>query len=229
MFRRRLRDLLILAIAVVFISTHRDRGVRHDGDIGELAGVTSGADDRKGRHLGFDTYAYPGDEVMRAWRDAEVPYEWVGYYLPSAPCHKGTSWGGKRERLADMGWGVAVVYVGQQPWGEVSVPAAARAAVAAPKPKAKVVPKAVTKTTARRQPARKGAARATTSARKSGTKTATKTAARPTTRSTATTKQRAPAAQAASTKAAPTKSAPTKSAAATTCSRDFVTAERGRI
>jgi len=68
-----------------------------------------------GRHLGFDTYGYPGDAVMRAWRHEEVPYEWVGYYLPS-PCHKDESWSGKRERLTDMGWGMAVVYVGQQTW-----------------------------------------------------------------------------------------------------------------
>jgi hypothetical protein len=68
-----------------------------------------------GKHLGFDTYAYPGDEVMRAWRHKDVPYEWVGYYLP-APCHKGRTWVGKRERLVEMGWGMAVVYVGQQTW-----------------------------------------------------------------------------------------------------------------
>lgn len=70
---------------------------------------------RPGRHLGFDTYAYPGDDVMRAWLHASVPYEWVGYYLP-APCHSGRSWVGKRERLAEMGWGMAVIYVGQQTW-----------------------------------------------------------------------------------------------------------------
>jgi hypothetical protein len=70
---------------------------------------------REGRHLGFDTYAYPGDEAMLAWRHTEVPYEWVGYYLP-APCHKGRTWLGKRERLANMGWGMAVLYVGQQTW-----------------------------------------------------------------------------------------------------------------
>lgn len=71
---------------------------------------------RAGRHLGFDTYAYPGDEAMRAWRQDGAPYEWVGYYLPSAPCHKGETWGGKRQTLADMGWGLAVIYVGQQVW-----------------------------------------------------------------------------------------------------------------
>ena len=72
---------------------------------------------RAGRHLGFDTYAYPGDDAMRAWRQEDgAPYEWVGYYLPSAPCHKGESWSGKRQTLADMGWGLAVIYVGQQVW-----------------------------------------------------------------------------------------------------------------
>lgn len=76
---------------------------------------------REGRHLGFDTYAYPGDEAMRAWRDEEgSPYEWVGYYLPSAPCHKGDTWEGRRQTLSDMGWGLAVVYVGQQVWSNSS-------------------------------------------------------------------------------------------------------------
>src|SRR5205085_4132897 len=70
-----------------------------------------------GRHLGFDTSKYPGDDAMQAWRD-DGSYEWVGYYLPSAPCHRDTSWAGKREQLSRMGWGVAVVYVGQQTWGK---------------------------------------------------------------------------------------------------------------
>ncbi|HEU4566214.1 MAG TPA: glycoside hydrolase domain-containing protein [Gemmatimonadaceae bacterium] len=70
---------------------------------------------RAGRHLGFDTHSYPGDAAMRAWRGSGSPYEWVGYYLP-APCHKDDSWSGKRELLAEMGWGVAVIYVGQQTW-----------------------------------------------------------------------------------------------------------------
>lgn len=71
-----------------------------------------------GPWLGFDTHTYPGDERMRAWKDApDAPYRWVGYYLPAAPCHKSTSWQGKRQTLIDMGWGLAVVYVGQQTWG----------------------------------------------------------------------------------------------------------------
>ncbi|HEX3159088.1 MAG TPA: glycoside hydrolase domain-containing protein [Gemmatimonadaceae bacterium] len=81
-----------------------------------------------GRHLGFDTHSYPGDRAMRAWRtQAGTPYEWVGYYLP-APCHRDESWSGTRERLADMGWGVAVIYVGQQAWSGARGPS--RAAVA---------------------------------------------------------------------------------------------------
>jgi hypothetical protein len=71
-----------------------------------------------GTWLGFDTHTYPGDAKMKAWRNApNAPYHWVGYYLPAAPCHKATSWSGKRQTLIDMGWGLAVVYVGQQTWG----------------------------------------------------------------------------------------------------------------
>lgn len=70
-----------------------------------------------GRHLGFDTSKYPGDDAMQAWRD-DGSFEWVGYYLPSAPCHRDASWSGKREQLSGMGWGLAVVYVGQQTWGK---------------------------------------------------------------------------------------------------------------
>jgi hypothetical protein len=66
---------------------------------------------------GFDTNIYPGDGNMRAWRD-DSHYEWVGYYL-KAPCHKDASWSGKRQTLKDMGWGLAVIYVGQQTWDRV--------------------------------------------------------------------------------------------------------------
>lgn len=63
---------------------------------------------------GFDTRDYPGDAVMWRWRDAS-PYRWVGYYLP-APCYTGTTWTGRRGALRDMGWGFAVLYVGEQDW-----------------------------------------------------------------------------------------------------------------
>ncbi|MEX2177656.1 MAG: glycoside hydrolase domain-containing protein [Gemmatimonadaceae bacterium] len=83
---------------------------------GQDAPMAAEAED--GRWLGFDTHTYPGDDKMRVWKyAANAPYHWVGFYLPDAPCHKGSSWGGKRQTLTDMGWGIAVVYVGQQTWG----------------------------------------------------------------------------------------------------------------
>jgi hypothetical protein len=94
--------------------------------VAQVAGALTGqkaplADEAlQGNWLGFDTHTYPGEERMRAWKNApNAPYHWVGFYLPAAPCHKGTSWAGKRQTLVDMGWGLAVVYVGQQTWGRV--------------------------------------------------------------------------------------------------------------
>jgi hypothetical protein len=75
-----------------------------------------------GPYLGFDTSIYPGDAAMQSWRD-HANYDWVGFYLP-APCHKDESWSGKRETIERMGWGVAVVYVGQQTWGQTPQPGA---------------------------------------------------------------------------------------------------------
>jgi len=73
----------------------------------------------KGHYVGFDTHTYPGTAVMKAWKDTPgSPYKWVGYYLPS-PCHDDRSWVGKRDTLQQLGWGVAIVYVGQQTWGHV--------------------------------------------------------------------------------------------------------------
>jgi hypothetical protein len=63
---------------------------------------------------GFDTRDYPGDATMRRWFAAS-PYRWVGYYLP-APCYTGTTWTGRRQVLAEQGWGFAVLYVGEQDW-----------------------------------------------------------------------------------------------------------------
>jgi hypothetical protein len=64
-------------------------------------------------HPGFDTSIYPGDAAMSAWLEPSSPYEWVGYYL-QAPCHRDPSWMGKRATLTSMGWGLAVLFVGQQ-------------------------------------------------------------------------------------------------------------------
>lgn len=63
---------------------------------------------------GFDTREYPGDEAMGVWHSSS-PYRWVGYYLP-APCHTGTSWTGRRAALQRAGWGLAVIFVGEQDW-----------------------------------------------------------------------------------------------------------------
>jgi len=77
------------------------------------AGVSDSAN---ASHLGFDTNVYPGDKAMAAWMRSGK-YEWVGYYLP-APCHKDDSWTSTRARLTEQGWGLAVIYVGQQTWGQ---------------------------------------------------------------------------------------------------------------
>lgn len=126
--RHLLRDASVLLVAAVFGLTRgpnalRDEAHAFSDPLSRIPAAVATASEaalrlaeREGKHLGFDTYAYPGDEAMRAWRTAAVPYEWVGYYLPTTPCHKGSTWAGKRERLANMGWGMAVVYVGQQTW-----------------------------------------------------------------------------------------------------------------
>lgn len=69
---------------------------------------------------GFDTRDYPGDAAMRTWF-ANSPYRWVGYYL-EAPCYTGTTWNGTRARVRGMGWGIALLFVGEQDWAEI-VPA----------------------------------------------------------------------------------------------------------
>ena len=70
-------------------------------------------------HPGFDLAAYPGDAAVRAWASGS-PYEWVGYYLP-APCHRDSTFVGKRATIASAGLGVAVIYVGQQTWDGVPI------------------------------------------------------------------------------------------------------------
>jgi len=103
--------------------TSADKAVEVSAKVAQVAAAVTGqeaplADEAEaGTYLGFDTHSYPGDAKMRAWRNApNAPYDWVGYYLPGAPCHKSKSWQGKRDTLTKMGWGLAVVYVGQQTW-----------------------------------------------------------------------------------------------------------------
>ena len=103
--------------------TSSEKAAQLSAKVAQAAAAVTGQDApladeaEAGRFLGFDTYTYPGDEKMRAWKNARnAPYNWVGFYLPGSPCYKGTSWRGKRQTLVDMGWGLAVVYVGQQTW-----------------------------------------------------------------------------------------------------------------
>jgi hypothetical protein len=70
-------------------------------------------------HPGFDLAVYPGDAAVRTWATS-APYEWMGYYLP-APCHRDSTFVGKRAAVASAGLGVAVLYVGQQTWDGVAV------------------------------------------------------------------------------------------------------------
>ena len=67
---------------------------------------------------GFDIGLYPGDGSLQAWKYPSSPYRWVGYYLPS-PCHRDASFSGKRALITSLGWGTAVLYVGQQDWANM--------------------------------------------------------------------------------------------------------------
>jgi len=126
-FNRR-RAAAFAAAGVLIFACNRsptgvDKAAEVSAKVAQAAAAVTGQDApladeaETGRHLGFDTHAYPGDAKMKKWKDApNAPYEWVGYYLPGAPCHKDASWSGKRDTLIRMGWGLAVVYVGQQSW-----------------------------------------------------------------------------------------------------------------
>jgi hypothetical protein len=125
MTKRTLRNAISLVVAAISASIEAPRLVHAPLSAApvELAGVSSAIGDAveqivsnvaSGGHLGFDTNLYPGDKAMDAWKHSG-DYEWVGYYL-KAPCHSDNSWSGTRERLVNQGWGLAVIYVGQQTW-----------------------------------------------------------------------------------------------------------------
>jgi hypothetical protein len=67
---------------------------------------------KPGSAPGFDKRDFPGLAPMQVWM-RESPYVWVGYYL-AAPCYAGSAWTGNRAQLEQQGWGLAVIYVGQQ-------------------------------------------------------------------------------------------------------------------
>lgn len=101
---------------------HRSEVAHVAAQLAQAAAAVTGQDApiadayEQGHYVGFDTHTYPGTSTMRAWKETPgSPYSWVGYYLPS-PCHDDKSWTGKRDTLQSMGWGVAVVYVGEQTW-----------------------------------------------------------------------------------------------------------------
>src|SRR2546428_78675 len=86
------------------------RGDRAGGDAREeTTPAAPGRAQRKQR----GPLARPTHAAMRAWLKPASPYEWVGYYL-QAPCHRDPSWMGQRAILTSMGWGLAVLFVGQQ-------------------------------------------------------------------------------------------------------------------
>lgn len=121
---RKLRNAALLGIAALSASLEAPR--LRQSSLGAAAAeltnvpgaiassVQDVADNINESYLGFDTNVYPGDKAMKAWRESGE-YSWVGYYLP-APCHKDDSWAGERETLTRQGWGLAVIYVGQQTW-----------------------------------------------------------------------------------------------------------------
>jgi hypothetical protein len=131
---RTLRNALMLAAAAISASLEAPRLAHQPLDTAAQffdvpasidSAVEQVAVNVTGSHLGFDTNVYPGDAAMDAWKKSGE-YEWVGYYL-QAPCHKNSSWSGTRARLVDSGWGLAVIYVGQQTWGRNLDPAAGTA------------------------------------------------------------------------------------------------------
>ena len=67
---------------------------------------------------GFDIAVYPGDAALTAWRFPTSPYHWVGLYL-AAPCHRDATWEPQYNKVTSLGWGTAVVYVGQQDWSAI--------------------------------------------------------------------------------------------------------------
>jgi hypothetical protein len=91
-------------------------------DVAQAAAAMTGQDApmadayTKGRYVGFDTHlSARGHAHLEG--DAGRAVLMGRYYLPS-PCHGNASWTGKRDTTSADGWGLAVIYVGQQTWGK---------------------------------------------------------------------------------------------------------------
>src|SRR4029079_5149271 len=165
MTKRALRNLLMLLVAAASASLEAPRLAQRPlaqatVELVDIPDATSGAGQSlaanlsssvspnvSSSHLGFDTNVYPGDKAMDAWKSSGE-YEWVGYYL-SAPCHKDDSWAGKRARLVSNGWGLAVIYVGQQTWGQSYTPTTVKRIVVSKKSKSTKHKRRVTRTMTR--------------------------------------------------------------------------------
>ena len=59
---------------------------------------------------GFDSVAYPGDDVM-AWLKANTNLSFAGYYLQSMVEDKAYNWPGRRATLVAQGWGLAPIFI----------------------------------------------------------------------------------------------------------------------
>jgi hypothetical protein len=98
---------LLIAVAGGCADAHRATGILEPATPTAYAG-----------YPGFDIGVYPGDATLAAWRFPTSPYHWVGYYL-AAPCHRDVSWMEQYKKVTDLGWGTAMIYVGQQDWSQI--------------------------------------------------------------------------------------------------------------
>jgi hypothetical protein len=62
-------------------------------------------------YAGFDMASYPSDEIMQSLR-SNTSLVWCGFYLYPA-----TDWIPHYTTIKQMGWGVAPIYIGKQPYG----------------------------------------------------------------------------------------------------------------
>lgn len=67
-------------------------------------------------YAGFDSSEYPGLAHMN-WLIGNTNLRWCGFYLGQTPSHPSTSWMRSRAELAQLNWGFAPIYVGQQVTG----------------------------------------------------------------------------------------------------------------
>lgn len=62
-----------------------------------------------GYFAGFDTFAYPGDEIMKSlWTHTNL--YWCGFYLGPR-----FDWTPHYPKIKEIGWGIAPIYTGKQP------------------------------------------------------------------------------------------------------------------